>query len=187
MYGTDSAVGVSAQRAPDEEDLLILIKQHEPLFKATALRLGTRPDDMEDALQGARLGFIDAYRRFDPARGVPIGRYARDFIKNEILIATFRKKDEIKTTELTAEIADTTGASDDRLERAETRIDLALVTTFLRALPVVQRQVAVMLGFIGMSAAEVGRRRGVSTSAVCKAWRLVREAAVTLRSLGIDR
>lgn len=65
-----------------------LLEAHHPLLLSLVGDLGVGPADLEDAIQGAALGFLEAYARFDVTRKVPIGVYARGFIKKEIRRAT---------------------------------------------------------------------------------------------------
>ncbi len=84
-------------RAPDEAALFSryhatrdpaareqLIERFVPLARSIALRFSTRRDTLEDLLQVATIGLINAVDRFDPARGVAFSTYAVPTISGEI-------------------------------------------------------------------------------------------------------
>jgi RNA polymerase sigma-B factor len=84
-------------RAPDEAALFAryhatrdpavreqLIERFVPLARSIALRFSTRRDTLEDLLQVATIGLINAVDRFDPARGVAFSTYAVPTISGEI-------------------------------------------------------------------------------------------------------
>ena len=64
----------------DDKPLLTALIKHKPLL---ARKVGWAKDvgllqhhhQHEDAWQAARLGFVQAYRRYDPSRGVSIGAH----------------------------------------------------------------------------------------------------------------
>jgi RNA polymerase sigma-B factor len=61
-----------------------LIERFLPLARSIALRFSTRRDTLEDLLQVATIGLINAVDRFDPARGVAFSTYAVPTISGEI-------------------------------------------------------------------------------------------------------
>jgi RNA polymerase sigma-B factor len=61
-----------------------LIERFIPLARSIALRFSTRRDTLEDLLQVATIGLINAVDRFDPARGVAFSTYAVPTISGEI-------------------------------------------------------------------------------------------------------
>jgi RNA polymerase sigma-B factor len=84
-------------RAPDEGALFThyqatrdpvireqLVERFIPLARSIALRFSTRRDTLEDLLQVATIGLINAVDRFDPARGVAFSTYAVPTISGEI-------------------------------------------------------------------------------------------------------
>ncbi|MDQ3723202.1 MAG: SigB/SigF/SigG family RNA polymerase sigma factor [Actinomycetota bacterium] len=84
-------------RAPDEAALFSrfqatrdpavreqLIARFLPLARSIALRFSSRRDSLEDLLQVATIGLINAVDRFDPARGVAFSTYAVPTISGEI-------------------------------------------------------------------------------------------------------
>jgi len=71
-----------ATRDPATRELLI--ERFLPLARSIALRFSTRRDTLEDLLQIATIGLINAVDRFDPARGVAFSTYAVPTISGEI-------------------------------------------------------------------------------------------------------
>ncbi len=61
-----------------------LIERFLPLARSIALRFSSRRDTLEDLLQVAMIGLINAVDRFDPARGVAFSTYAVPTISGEI-------------------------------------------------------------------------------------------------------
>ncbi len=61
-----------------------LIQRFVPLARSIALRFSTRRDTIEDLLQVATIGLINAVDRFDPGRGVAFSTYAVPTISGEI-------------------------------------------------------------------------------------------------------
>ena len=61
-----------------------LIERFLPLARSIALRFSTRRDTLEDLLQVATIGLINAVDRFDPDRGVAFSTYAVPTISGEI-------------------------------------------------------------------------------------------------------
>jgi len=71
-----------ATRDPAVRDQLI--ERFLPLARSIALRFSTRRDTLEDLLQVATIGLINAVDRFDPARGAAFSTYAVPTISGEI-------------------------------------------------------------------------------------------------------
>jgi RNA polymerase sigma-B factor len=71
-----------ATRDPAARDQLI--ERFLPLARSIALRFSTRRDTLEDLLQVATIGLINAVDRFDPGRGVAFSTYAVPTISGEI-------------------------------------------------------------------------------------------------------
>ena len=61
-----------------------LIERFLPLARSIALRFSSRRDTLEDLLQVATIGLINAVDRFDPTRGVAFSTYAVPTISGEI-------------------------------------------------------------------------------------------------------
>jgi len=61
-----------------------LIERFLPLARSIALRFSTRRDTLEDLLQVATIGLINAVDRYDPDRGVAFSTYAVPTISGEI-------------------------------------------------------------------------------------------------------
>jgi len=61
-----------------------LIERFLPLARSIALRFSSRRDTLEDLLQVATIGLINAVDRFDPARGVAFSTYAVPTISGEV-------------------------------------------------------------------------------------------------------
>lgn len=89
----------SSSPCPQDDPTAALVAAHRPLFLSIIRKLKVPAWARDDAEQGAVLGFMVALRRFDPDRDVPIGVYAREFIKHEILVAVgwHRKSLEMET------------------------------------------------------------------------------------------
>lgn len=66
-----------------------LLKKYEPLMKRVVKEAGTPPNLYEDALQAARLGFLEALTRYDVSRGSSLGTFARLDIKGRVLRAVY--------------------------------------------------------------------------------------------------
>jgi len=166
----------------DEQERLQLVRDHELMFRAIARKLHTSRDEMEDALQGARLGFLIALDRFDPSMGTSIGSYARGFIAKEILIATFRDPRGRRQARGSVELGDApderVAGIDDGFARVDAACDGPAVKAFLQTLPPIQREVAIRLAIEGATAVEIADERGVSVRAIWKTWAKVRDAGV---------
>lgn len=168
----------STLRALDPEDVLGLVSAHDPLFRALARRLRVRKDDLEDAMQGARLGFLIALSRFDPKRGATVGVFARGFIVKEILLATFRTHSRGKALLVPVPSGFITGDTSCFEEEVLDRIaPMSDVHRFLEDLPPVQREVAIAIGCEGVKQTDVARDRGVSEAAVSQMWSRIRARA----------
>lgn len=170
----DNVAGHPALALADDDALQRLVDEHEPLFRRIAWRLGSRPQDYEDAMQGARLGFLEALKGYDPMRGVTIGGYARGFIVKRVLEATFRSarrrpkiQVDVGFENVPIEIE---AVEEPGFERVEREVDSRVVQRFLHGLPDHQREIAVRIGVEGATAAQVAREQGVSVTAICKTW-----------------
>ena len=62
----------------------LLIERHQGLARALALRYRTSGEAVDDLIQVANLGLVNAANRFDPDRGVPFSTYAVPTILGEL-------------------------------------------------------------------------------------------------------
>lgn len=83
---TDEELAVLAANG-DDESMARLISAVTPIAKAKATSHANARVPDEDLTQEGMLGFLDAVRTFDPARGSPFRAYAETCINNRILSA----------------------------------------------------------------------------------------------------
>ena len=57
-----------------------VLSAYEPLVQATVRRMRVLPKYREDALQGGRLGLLEALSRFDSSRGIAFAAYAGHWV-----------------------------------------------------------------------------------------------------------
>jgi RNA polymerase sigma-B factor len=91
---TSPAASVSAELADDRElerraatdphARELLIERHQGLARALALRYRTSGESVDDLVQVASLGLVNAANRFDPERGVPFSTFAVPTILGEL-------------------------------------------------------------------------------------------------------
>ena len=61
-----------------------LLRRHMDFARGLALRFRTGPDNVDDLIQVAYLGLVNAVRRFDPSRGIPFPAFASPTINGEL-------------------------------------------------------------------------------------------------------
>lgn len=66
-----------------------LLHDNDGWLRASVNRLKIPPDDRDDALQGARLGFVAAVRGYDPAKGASLRTFVKRFVKGGALKAVY--------------------------------------------------------------------------------------------------
>lgn len=167
-------IAIAAQHGPDAERAKeVLLDRYEPLFRSISWRLRTAPRDWEDAMQGARLGFLEAISSFDLSRGTSLGYYARGFIYKRVLEATFRTRrkrdeDEEEPNETMRTAGVSVATEDEGIAAVDRQHERDVVNGFLRSLPRAQRTVAVRVLIDGEAPTKVAAERGVSPQAICK-------------------
>jgi RNA polymerase sigma-B factor len=73
------------RRAPvDSRARELLIERHQGLARALALRYRSSGEAVDDLVQVANLGLVNAANRYDPARGAPFSTYAVPTILGEL-------------------------------------------------------------------------------------------------------
>lgn len=152
-----------------------LADQHEPMFKSTVRRLHTPAQEVEDGLQGARVGFLEALGRFDPDAGKSLGAYAKGFVIKGVLEATFRTpRAQRQVTGSGAQLEDVPedllAEDDPGFERVEDAFAAPEVRSFFDALPENRKQIAYEVGIAERSVAEIADERNVTPRAIYKVW-----------------
>jgi RNA polymerase sigma-B factor len=71
-------------RLPDQRAREELIRLHQPLGEYLARRFSGRGEQIEDLVQVANIGLLNAIDRFDPSRGVQFETYAAATIVGEL-------------------------------------------------------------------------------------------------------
>ncbi|MBR5301835.1 MAG: sigma-70 family RNA polymerase sigma factor [Clostridia bacterium] len=71
-------------RSCAEQDVEMLLKEHQALFCSLANRLRCTWVTQEELIQAGRLGFIDALRHYDPSKEVKLTTYAVPWILGEM-------------------------------------------------------------------------------------------------------
>jgi RNA polymerase sigma-B factor len=61
-----------------------LLRRHMDFAKGMALKFRTGPDNVDDLIQVAYLGLLNAIQRFDPSRGIPFQAFASPTINGEL-------------------------------------------------------------------------------------------------------
>lgn len=85
MSSTDQETGSPrSEGSPDPVPVAGSALAHDGLARMWARRAASGPVAYEDALQDARLGLLEACRRFDPGRGVKFSTYASYWIRRAI-------------------------------------------------------------------------------------------------------
>src|SRR3954452_13056653 len=67
---------ILAARRGDAAAQARVLSQYEPMMRLIARRLYLPGGERDDLAQEARMGLVDAMRRWDPARGVPFSNFA---------------------------------------------------------------------------------------------------------------
>lgn len=157
-----------------------LVKQHEPLMRAVFKRLridwvpeaenseaeerrqlARNPEYSEDARQAAWLGILEAFERFDPERGFPLGAFIRERVEGAIV--DVMRED---AREATMPLSDFEATPNDP-RKHEMR---EAVQEYLESLTPRQRSVVQLVGLAGMSQADAARVLGITREAVNKLW-----------------
>ncbi len=172
----------SSDRAVSAAARWELIKRYEPLMRAAFKRLqidwvpeaeddkaderrhlARNPEYSEDARQAGWLGFLEAFERFDPDRGFPLGAFVRERVEGAI-VDVMRKDAQYHS--IREPLADFEAMPADP-ETQEMRVD---VQEYIDSLTPRQRSVVELVGLGGMRQADAARLLGISREAVNKAW-----------------
>jgi RNA polymerase sigma factor (sigma-70 family) len=157
-----------------------LLDAHEPLFRATVRRLHVASQDREDGLQGARLGFLEALSKFDGTKGTSLGAYARGFVIQGVLEATFKSRRFQRQVQIPSGPLDEEGA-DPRLAiedhgyvRVEDTFANARVRDFVYTLDIADQDLVVELIGKGTTQTVVAETVGTSKMAISRQWTKIR-------------
>jgi RNA polymerase sigma factor (sigma-70 family) len=180
----DGCVPCTAQgpRSADVHDaLLTALTKHQPLLAhnvrwAESTGLLRHHHQHEDAWQAARLGFTEAYRRYDASRGTSIGVFAQQYVKGavrkaleggaeaeDVSIPIFTVMDET-----VAEVEDMLRVETDTATRVEAIETGAAIRKFMAGLPRRQRYIVNQVFWEDRSQADVARDMGVSRKTITK-------------------
>lgn len=187
---------VRAARLGNRTAIEYLLLEHMPLqrmVKSLARSLDPRSCASDELIAAARLGIVEALRRFDPDRGVFFRTYAYCFIRGEIIGALYSQglqrernagrplpklvplsaesDDEGAEKAFEAELLarDSSFGADPGYSRVDKASSEEAVRGFVDALPTSQREIVRDVFWGEMSHAEAARSRGVSRPAVSRA------------------
>jgi len=167
MAHSSISYSVPGPHPQDEKALLEAIAAHKPLLArwARAVGFGRARYQRDDAWQAAELGFIDAYRRYDPSRGVSIGAFASQHVIGAVreALAPYMVRGNAVSIE------DVPEDSEDALQVSDpaSRIEIAImVREFVKGLTRRQQYVVEQVFWHDRSQAEVARELGISRQAV---------------------
>jgi RNA polymerase sigma factor (sigma-70 family) len=139
-------------------------------------RFRARPDQYDDALQAARMAFLEALVRYDPARGATLWTFARPFVLGEvrrIVTADWVSRrpetyqpqsSRFVTLEECAPQYE--AITDPGFALVEDRATIVALHEFVRRLPPGQRDVVVRYFWQGASCADIARARHTSRAVV---------------------
>jgi RNA polymerase sigma factor (sigma-70 family) len=185
---------VDAALTGDREAIEYLVLEHTPIQGIVgALAKELHHKDRADELHAAaRLGIIEALRRFDPSRGVKFRTYAFHFIRGEMLKALysraqqreraagrklrllpfapdFRDDDSVENpVESELFSRDDQYGLDASYQQVEIRSAEDMTRNFVDGLPANQRRLVKDVFWRGLSHAEAARARGISRPAATR-------------------
>lgn len=149
--------------------IVALLKAHSPLIQSYVNRCP--PESWEDAFQAGIIAFMQVINRYDQHRGVPIGAYARNFVKGAIFKTAARYTMHGVQTE-SLDVAYEIESFD------EPDVDLRLtVEDWLSNQPAETRVLMRLRFYEGMTQAEIARRFGVSPAAISQRFKRIFEKA----------
>lgn len=176
---TDEELAVLAANG-DDESMARLISAVTPIAKAKASKFADSGVPGEDLTQEGMLGFLDAVRTFDPAKGSSFRAYAETCINNRILSAVrtnFNNKNaalsnavplEYETHEMSDSSADPANIISEKIDSE--RIESLLSEGF----SAFEKQV-IGLRFLGKSYSQISEELGCSEKAVDNALQRIRK------------
>lgn len=158
---------------------LELLNRYHPLISSVIRQCGVLSNYLDDARQAAVVGFLVALKRFTPkgeVRDGALGRYARAFIKHEVLLAVYGKQGAPAVLSIEALLEpDDDGAVDDSFladpsvdveEEALASLTRAEVAEFVRSLQPRPMTLVYMLFWLGLAQVEIARRNHMSRQSV---------------------
>ncbi len=149
--------------------IVALLKAHSPLIQSYVNQCPS--ESREDAFQAGIIAFIEVINRYDQHRGVPIGAYARNFIKGAVFKTAARYTMRGVKTE-------TIDAAYEIESFDEPDIDLRLtVETWLKTQPAETRLLVRLRFYEGLTQADIARRFGVSGAAISRRFKRIFEKA----------
>jgi RNA polymerase sigma factor (sigma-70 family) len=193
-----TAVDTRSADRSDGDRLLEVLTAHKPLLAqkvrwAEAAGLLRHSHQRKDAWQAARIGFIQAYRRYDHSFGASVGAFARHYVMGAV-------REALATS---SELGDVTSAFDTLPEDIRDPRDVCCVDTdatsqveametarairaFLADLPPRQQQIVTQVFWQDRAQADVARDLGVSrktiTTTLQKVYARGREVLAGLRA-----
>ena len=180
---------------PAMEYLVVSYGPIQGVIKSLARSVDTYGLAGDELAAAARLGILEALRRFDPDRGARFSTYAYNFIRGEMIKAWYSQgrqrewnagRPTPKLVPLATESDDGAGEQtceaelfardssfglDHGYSRADKELSAEAVRSFVAALPPGQHAVIHDVFWSGQSHAETARRRGVSRPAVSRTLR----------------
>ncbi|HEX7326816.1 MAG TPA: sigma-70 family RNA polymerase sigma factor [Rhodanobacteraceae bacterium] len=154
-----------------QDDQAAAVKQYGLWIKREALliRASMPWADADDLIQWGTLALLEAMQRFDPARGRPLGVFARPRIRGAMLDSLRRDGNTARhVAQAPSLVAErTTGQSDtfgDPLDVIAEMADSARIASAVKTLPERQQQVLQLVYVDGCNNREVARILGVSDS-----------------------
>jgi len=187
---------VHAARLGNRTAIEYLLLEHMPLqriVKSLARSLDPRSLAGDELIAAARLGIVEALRRFDPGQGVGFRTYAYYFIRGEMIRALYsqglqrewnRGRPLPKLVPLSAEsdgegaektfeaellARDSSVGTDPGYSKVDKALSEEAIRGFVAALPTNQREIVRDVFWNEMSHAEAARSRGVSRPAISQA------------------
>jgi len=115
---------ILAARRGDATAQARVLAQYEPMMRLIARRLYLPGGEPDDLAQEARVGLVDAMRRWDPARGVPFSNFAWLCATREArnaVVAARATKHHVLTMAMPLGVAD--GSAKDAYTAGETPLD----------------------------------------------------------------
>ena len=156
-------------KSGDAPAIVAMLKAHSPLIQSYVNQCPS--ESREDAFQAGIIAFIEVIFRYDQHRGVPIGAYARNFIKGAVFKTAARYTMRgVQTTPIDAAYG---------IESIdEPDVDLRLtVEAWLNNQPAETRVLMRLRFYEGMTQADIARRFGVSPAAISQRFKRIFEKA----------
>jgi len=157
----------------DDKQLLAALTAHKPLLArniqwAKDVGLLRHHHQHEDAWQAADLGFIEAYRRFDPSRGVSIGAFARLHVTGAVreALAPYVVEKNAVAIEEVLDVAEDALHMSSAVSPTEVLGNAIMVRAFVDGLTPRQRYVVEQVFWHDRSQAEIAWELGITRQAV---------------------